>query len=218
MRLDSSALSILEKATARYSQHIGEAAEYLGKRAITEASWTSFRLGVVPADPEPGHELTVGRLAIPYITRAGVVGIKFRCMQHEDCKMAPIKHAKYLGLTGRAGHPRLYNPNAFFDSSPAIAVCEGEIDAMVLHGQCGIPAVGYPGTSAWGQNKFWTRCFSGYDRVLVLADGDDAGREAAKGVARSLDNATVIHLPDGEDTNSLYAREGAEGIKKRLGL
>ena len=218
LRLDASVLNTLEKATARYSLHVQDAAEYLTERAITEASWTSYRLGVVPADPEPGHELWVGRLAIPYITRAGVVAMKFRCIQHKDCKQATPKCTKYYGLTGAAGRPRLFNPNALFDTSSFVAICEGEIDAMVLHAQCGVPAVGYPGVSTWEKHRFWTRCFKDYDKVFVMADGDKPGQDSAKAVASSLDNATVIHLPEGMDTNSLYALEGRAGIRRRLGL
>ncbi len=214
MQPSSSSRRLLEEATARYSQNVGDAAAYLTQRGVSPDSWTSFRLGVVPADsPAPGHELYTGRLSIPYLTRAGIAAIKFRCIKDHDCKEANC--TKYLGLDGVG--LRLFNPAAFFARSAFIVLVEGEVDTITLDGEMGIPTVGFPGVKAWDAHPYWARCFAGYGGVYVIADGDDVGRAAAKDIAKTVDGKPV-YLPDGQDTNSLYVTEGADALRRRLGL
>ncbi len=57
------------------------------------------RLGVV-AEPEVGHEQYQGRLAIPYVTKSGVVDLRFRSLN-------PAVEPKYMGLTG--ADTKMYN-------------------------------------------------------------------------------------------------------------
>lgn len=202
----------LGKAATKYAENLHLASSYLAGRGVSEATAVALRLGVVE-DPEPGHELVVGRLAIPYLTRSGVVDIKFRCMVHEDCKNEGC--VKYLAIPGLEGS-RLYNVGAFFEDSPYIALTEGEFDAAVLHYEVGIPAVGCPGVQRWEDH--FARCFTGYETVFVFADGDTAGRDFAKRVATELLQTTVVNLPTGEDVNSVFLTEGPEGLRRRSGL
>jgi DNA primase len=202
----------LGKAAAKYAENVSKAASYLQDRGVSEATATAVQLGVV-VDPEPGHEEMVGRLSIPYITRAGVVDIKFRCLKHDDCKQEGC--VKYLAIAGMGGS-RLYNVNAFFEDSPFIGLTEGEIDADILHYEVGIPAVGCPGAQRWEDH--FARCFTGYERVLVFADGDTTGRDFAKRVANELLQATVINLPQDQDVNSVFLLEGPERLRERAGL
>lgn len=203
--LSSESQRLLTEATTRYAASIDLAAGYLAGRGIEMSTAHSCQLGVV-VDPELGHEGMVGRLAIPYLSRAGVRTIRFRAMDGGD--------PKYLSLPGV--RPHLYNVEALFERSTFIAITEGELDAAVLTHQCGIPAVGCPGVSSW-QDHF-PRLFDGYDRVLIFADGDTPGREFAKRVSHELDNAIVVNLGDGLDVNDLYVLEGLEGLRKRAGL
>lgn len=176
------------------------------------ATAQAARLGVV-TDPDPGHELATGRLSIPYVTRAGVVDIKFRCLKHTDCKAEGC--VKYLALPNSESH--LYNVAAFFVVSDVIAVCEGELDTDVLHYEIGVPAVGCPGVQRW--QPHFSRCFSDYGRVIVPADGDEAGKDFVGRVSRELGpSALPIYLPTGHDVNSLYLAEGKDGLLARLGL
>jgi hypothetical protein len=195
----------------------GEAlAEYLAGRGLESLATSSspWGLGLV-VGPEPGHEHVTGRMSIPYLTRAGCVEIKFRCLRDHDCKAE--KCPKYLYASG--GEHRLFNANAFFQPSDVIAVVEGELDAVAVQHLTGVPAVGYPGTS--GFQEFMARCFSGFARVLVVADGDEAGRAAAKSVAKEIgrfaDSATVVRLPDGEDSNSYIHTFGVDAYRKVIG-
>lgn len=207
----------MEKSWRKYALHAEDLAAYLAGRGLESLATSSspWGLGLV-AEPEPGHEHVTGRMSIPYLTRAGCVEIKFRCIEQHDCKS--VKCPKYL--YGQGGEHRLFNVNSFFDPSDTIVVVEGELDALAVHALAGLPAVGYPGTSGW--QEFFGRCFSGFSRVLVVADGDDPGREAAKRVAKEVgrfaDSASVIRLPDGEDANSYLAERGVDEFLRTLGV
>lgn len=200
----------METATATYELFMGEAVEYLAARGLGLGLADTCRLGVV-REPMVGHEAHEGRLSIPYITRAGIVNIKFRCIGDHDCKEEG--HPKYTGLS----HPsRIYNTMSFFADSPVLAITEGEFDAMVLSYQVGIPAVSIPGAQSW--KPFYRRCFTDYEKILVFADGDDPGRDFAKQVSSLVDGVTIVQMPHDTDVNSVYVTEGADGLRKRAGL
>lgn len=204
--------SSLEKATAQYAQLLDEAAGYLSARGVRKETAAAARLGVV-RDPVPGHELFTGRLSIPYLTRAGVVDMKFRCIDDHDCKA--VSCPKYLALPNSDSH--LYNVASFFAGGDVIAVCEGELDALVLFHEVGVPAVGCPGVQRW--ESHFSRCFSDYAKVIIPADGDTAGKDFAGRLSRELGPAAVpVFLPDGHDVNSLFLAEGKDGVLTRLGL
>jgi len=161
------------------------------------------RLGVV-LDPLTGHEQYVNRLAIPYLTKSGVVDIRFRSLGNEE--------PRYMGLTGAT--TRLYNVGAFFRASSYICICEGEIDTITLDYVCGIPAVGVPGVNNW--KKHYTRLLSDFDKVFLFADGDNAGYEFSKSLARELSGLVIIQAPEGEDVNSLYKTHGSDYFKEKI--
>lgn len=110
-----------------------------------------------------------------------------------------------MGLTGATTH--LYNVGAFFRASSYISICEGEIDTITLDVACGIPAVGVPGVNNW--KKHYTRLLQDFEKVFLFADGDNAGNEFAKSLARELSNLVIVHMPDGEDVNSMYRAHGS---------
>lgn len=195
----------LERATSRYEQHLEAVAGYLAARGISQETASSWRLGSV-VDPLPGHEHLEGRLVIPYLTRTGPVDLKFRCVQDHDCKTSGC--AKYMYVAGT--EHRLYNVPALLKPSDTVAICEGELDALTLDGMVGIPAVSHPGAQSW--KRFWSRVFTGYRRIFVIADGDDAGVEGANEVARLVPGSTVIRMPRGHDVNSLWVEKGVEGF------
>jgi hypothetical protein len=162
-------------------------------------------------EPEVGHEIYEGRLSIPYITRSGIVNMKFRCMEPHDCK--EVGCPKYMGLSQQTN---IYNVGAFFADSPILGMAEGEIDTQVLDGLVGIPTVGIPGVKNW--KPHYERCFSDYERVLVFVDGDEAGRDFAKHVQYVLEDVTPVWMPSGMDVSSVYQAEGPDGLRKRAGL
>lgn len=195
----------LERQCRRWEANLGEAAAYLEGRGFTEETAVRARLGVVD-EPLPWNWRTLGRLSIPYITRSGVVDIRYRCIRDCNDKDCP----KYLGEPGQ--RTRIYNVGAVLESRAGLSICEGELDALTLI-QCGIPAVGLPGARSWKGR---------YERVLedgapftVWADGDIDGREFAEETAKALRDSVVIRLPDGMDVNSAYMKYGEDWIIER---
>lgn len=207
----------MAEATDRYYADLktdrgATAVEYLSKkRGLSGASAQFFKLGVV-ANPLPGHEQYAGRLAIPYLTRAGVVSLRFRRI---DMGEPPYEGPKFLSLPGE--QPRIYNPSAFMRPEPYIAICEGEPDTWTAH-QAGLPVVGVAGVSAW--REFFGRCFAGYSVVFILADNDDKGQgiEFAERLAGEVPNPRIVPMPEGHDVNSFVLESGAEALLERLDI
>lgn len=213
----------MERMCATYQEAMtGEAVSYLNGRGIGADAIGSYRLGVVTPGGE--HGIYKGMISIPYITSlAGVVGFKFR--QVHDCTET-CEHQKYLTPYST----RIFNPLAFDEGERLgyIAVCEGELDAIILSQYCGIPAVAVPGVDTWTQHKAWPLLFQGFSRVLVFKDNDEdrivvvngnkktvnPGRDLAK---RILSDVGTAHLVDteglGKDVTDIYLKWGADAIR-----
>ena len=195
----------LQQAAEKYHSQLGPAVPYLMARGVTEETASTFRLGFV-AEPEIGHEQYRGRLAIPYITPSGVIDIRFRALDSDE-------GAKYLTRPGASSH--MYNVPAFQEDVDVIAICEGEFDTMIAS-QCGVTAVGIAGANNW--KDWYHRAFRDYRRVLVLTDGDSAGRELGKRIAQQIDVAVVVPMPDGMDVNEFVQAHGGQALRDRVGL
>jgi DNA primase len=206
MRLSKSQRELLARATENYAQNITEILPYLQSRGITEETARIFRLGFV-SNPEVGHEPYVGKLSIPYLTPAGSIDIRFRSLGIDTAG------PKYLSRPGASTH--IYNINALNRDDDALIVCEGELDTVVAT-QAGFTAVGLPGANNW--KPFYSRVLADWDKVILLCDGDNAGREMAKNLSRELDNVFPVFMPEGQDVNDVYLQEGADGLRKRVGI
>ncbi|ATW69438.1 DNA primase [Streptomyces phage Olicious] len=198
---------LLARAQETYASHLTEAEEYLVGRGIDLAAARSAGLGVV-RDPLPGHERLVGRLAIPYMTGAGCVNMNFRCLAKHDCKEA--KHGKYQHWAGLSSN--LYNVQALDSAGTAIAIAEGEIDALSST-LAGIPCVGVPGATKWEDH--WNLIFEDFTRVYVWQEGDDAGKKFADRVVQET-NAIRVELPAGADVNSTWVASGTDALRARI--
>lgn len=196
---------LLGIAAATYVESISLAEDYLASRGIPLEVARLASLGVVEV-PETGHEAYVGRLSIPYITKTGVVDLRFRSLN-------PAVEPKYMGMTG--AETKMYNVLDVERASDYIAVCEGEIDTLTLSRIIGIPCVGVPGANSW--KKHYTRLLADFERVFIFADGDAPGTEFARSLARELP-VTIIQSPDGHDVNSLFLQEGKDYFYSKLGI
>ena len=202
----------LQETAQRYAQNLSEEAErYLNGRGISREVAEQFSLGTI-TDAAPGHEAHEGWLSIPYITVLGYcVGFKFRRLDEGK--------PKYGSPLGQKSH--LYNVADVTLDVPSIVVCEGELDAIVLSGMCGIPAVGVPGVTAW--KPHFARLFTGFDTVYIVGDNDvkedgsNPGAEFARRVQGELTNGQIVQLPPGMDINDLYLAEGPEKLNQLLG-
>lgn len=204
MKQSVSQKELLGKAAAKYAESIQAASDYLQSRGVTKEAALAVSLGVV-TEPEPGHEAFVGRLSIPYITKTGVVDLRFRSLN-------PAVEPKYMGMTG--AETKMYNVTDVEKAGDFIAVCEGEIDTITLSKLVGLPAVGVPGSNSW--KRHYTRLLADFERVFIFADGDTSGRDFANSLARELP-VTVLQLPDGEDVNSMYVSHGKDYFLDRIG-
>lgn len=210
MMLNAEQRALLTEAAQRYAHNINDQAlAYLQARGITPEVASTFQLGSV-AEPSAGHEMAVGMLSIPYRTPAGVVGIKFRRLDDGT--------PKYLWPTGQK--IGLFNVMDLHQRSETIAICEGELDTVVLSGLVGIPAVGVAGVSQWKQH--FPKLFESYKRILIFADNDikedgrNPGQELAKRIKEDLNTATVVHLPGNQDVNDLYLANGVDWFYDRI--
>ena len=205
MKQNASQKELLDKATTKYAGSISQAEDYLRSRGIPLEVARLVSLGVV-AEPEVGHEAFVGRLSIPYITKTGVVDLRFRSLN-------PAVEPKYMGMTG--AETKMYNVLDVERAGDFIGVCEGEIDTLTISRCVGIPCVGVPGANSW--KKHYTRLLADFERVFVFADGDQPGTEFARSLARELP-VTIVQLPDGQDVNSMFVQEGAGYFHQKMDL
>jgi len=198
---------LLTEAADKYHNDLTpQAASYLAARGITKEVASTFRLGSV-VEPSAGHEHAVGRLSIPYITPAGVVGA------------IGDGTPKYLWPTGQK--IGLFNVGDLHRYSDTIAICEGEIDTIIVSAFTGIPAVGVAGVSQW---KVWfPKLFESYNRILIFADNDqkedgrNPGQELAGRIKEDLNTATVVQLPPNQDVNDVYLSEGSGWFADKVG-
>ena len=100
---------------------------------------------------------------------------------------------------------RLFNAVDLQKPSDTIAICEGELDAVIASQL--LPSVGVPGVKAW--RPHFNRLFGGYRRVLVLADNDDKKDNYHNDLVRDLD----VDLEEEEEDFKLnYGSELSEDM------
>lgn len=200
---------LLTETAQRYHEALdAETASYLKGRGITKEAAATFLLGTVH-DPAPGHEHAVGCLAIPYRTPTGVVGIKFRRVDGGT--------PKYLWPTGQK--VGMFNVVDLHAGSNTIAICEGELDTLVMSALVDIPAIGIAGVSQW--KPHFQKMLEGFDRVIIFADNDlkedgrNPGMELAKRIKEDVEKAVVISLPENKDVNQVFLEDGAGWLFER---
>ena len=114
----------------------------------------------------------------------------------------------------------LFNVNDLHKHSDTIAICEGEIDTVVLSGMVQIPAVGVAGVSQW--KPWFPKLFESYSRILIFADNDvkedgrNPGQELAKRIKEDLDRAVIVGLPANRDVNDTFLDSGPSWFTDRL--
>lgn len=202
---------LLEQASSRYQQDLASdpiGLAYVAKRGIPQEIAQRFRLGVV-RQPLAGHERFTGRLAIPYVTPAGVVNMNFRCIQAHDCGQVE-GHRKYLKPEGVSSN--LYNVLDLKRDSVFICVAEGELDTLTLS-MSDLPAVGVAGVDNWA--KHFSRCLEDFEVIYAFGDGDKAGSKFSNFLARET-RARPIRMPPGEDCNSIFVKEGPVALQRLL--
>lgn len=209
-KLSGQRRTLLAKATAEYSSRLegSPAEEYLVSRGIPVEIAVRFKLGYV-AEPVDGHESRFqGKLSIPYLTPTGPVGMRFRRLDGKS-------EFKYDSEEGQ--RTQLFNVLDLHKSDPWIAVCEGELDTVVMSGVVGVPAIGLPGVEHWQMKaNIWSKLLQDYETVFLALDPDEAGKKFIPMIARSVENAVVVELPG--DVNETVNEYGPDWVLQQMGL
>lgn len=204
---------LLLEVVSRYSNSLSEeAVAYLEGRGISKDTAQAFSLGSV-IDPHPGHEQFEGWLSIPYVSALGF----YRCVKFRRLNEDKPKYGQPLGQK-----LHMFNVADTLSDSGFIAICEGELDAIVMSGEVGIPAVGIPGVAAW--KPYYSKLFLGFDTVFIIGDNDvkedgtNPGAEFSRRVASEVLNSQIVQLPPGMDVNEYYLTNGSESVRELLGV
>lgn len=213
MKLSKEQKQYQVRAWETYSPHLADAEEWLEGRGLGLEFAASRGLGVV-ANPLPGHEPATGYLAIPYLTRTGPVNFEFRCIQPHNCKEIP-NHTKYYRRKGSGVN--VYGVQSVAWATDWIVVTEGAIDALTWQ-QIGVPALGIPGAENW--KDYWGNLLEDFSRVYLAEDGDNAGKDLWIAMSEHIDQSNTMvvrmRMPDGEDSNSMYLKQGKDYLLGRI--
>lgn len=206
------ASSRVKALTDAASDYALEDTSFWTARGLAPETVDKFMLGMVN-DPHSGHERYRSWGSIPYLGRNLLTGdtecwsIRFRCTQDHEC--SDSGHGKYQTPSGERS--RLFNVRVFDEDPREIAICEGEINAVILN-QIGIPAVASAGSNNF--KDYYVPLFDGVDTVAVFGDGDEAGHKFNDHICKMLRQAVPVNMPEGEDVNSLFLKEGEEAVMK----
>ncbi|HUU42628.1 MAG TPA: DNA primase, partial [Planctomycetota bacterium] len=220
--------------------------EYLASRGLTESTWKTFRLGYAPdawdfllglggGKGYAPSDLAAGGLVLD---RQGGRGFYDRFRSRAIFPIFDVRD-RVVGFGGRAlddATPKYLNSpeTGVFSKSTCLyglnaakegmlrekraVVVEGYTDCLMAH-QHGVDwVVATLGTALTSQHVGTLRRYA--DEVLLVFDGDDAGRSAAE---RSVDlfleedvDVRVVLLPADQDPCDVLVSEGRDAFVKRL--
>lgn len=174
---------------------------------------TAVRAGLVKIDENTknARSFFFNRLMFPIISRKNVIAFGGRRMGENGPKYlntsdTPVfdKHKHLFGLD--------YVREALHDF-PYLVLCEGYFDVVAMHQHGFRTAVAAMGTAVGNEHLEILNKFQ--KPLVVMLDGDSAGRKAAKRIATlkipdQLDLRVAFIKDDGEDPDSLLKKDGGE--------
>lgn len=168
------------------------AMEWLAGRGLRPETISAFKIA---EQVKSGKTYAV----FPYLRDGELVNVKYR----------NIAEKKDMRQEGGA-EPCLFGWHLIDPKARAVAICEGEIDAMSLH-QCGVPALSVnagAGNHQWLEND-WER-LERFSEIYVFFDCDEAGEAGAQEVIRRLgpERCKRIKIP-AKDANE-WLQQGAD--------
>jgi len=108
-----------------------------------------------------------------------------------------------------------------WSDTETLYLCEGETDTLTFW-SAGLPALGIPGASVW-RAEWWLH-LTRFQRVRVIPDADDAGRQLVQKLTETcppdlLERVEVLELPEGcKDANELWLQGDADPERFREAL
>lgn len=146
----------------------GKVREWLVGRGLTETTIEAFKVGEQVRD---GKVFAV----LPYLRDGELVNVKYR----------NVNEKRDMRQEGGA-EPCLFGWHLIGPRTRAVAIAEGEIDAMSLH-QCGVQALSVnagAGNHQWIESD-WHR-LERFSEIWICFDADEAGDKGAQEVIRRL--------------------------------
>lgn len=164
--------------------------EYLHGRGVTDETLKAFRIAEEPGDIHFRRlEDNPGTIVFPYLREDELIAVKYLALDRPNGK-------KQI-MAEKNCEPCLFGWQALNPVSRSVIICEGEIDAMILH-QIGAQALSVP---AGASNHDWVigeyQSLERFDEIFLCFDSDEAGK---KGLAKLIDRlgrhrCRVIDLP-----------------------
>lgn len=168
-------------------QHVHQRHAYLAERGLAAETIRTFGVGFYG-----GHGFLRGRIVIPiHDERGKLVAYAGRAIDGQE--------PKYRFPRGFRKSLVLFNLHRVLKTARTVIVVEGFFDALAIH-QAEYPAVVaiMGSTLSRQQTNLLTTHF---DRVLLMLDGDDAGRHGAAAIASALaGRIDVVPIPLDEGT------------------
>ena len=182
---------------------------FLGREVKNEVS---FKMNYTKAYPlylaergiskEVAEEFDIGhkkdKIVFPIISFYGEeVGYITRSITTKDYKISYGTHKRFYGE---------YALSKKFPETKEVFIVEGVFDTLSLH-QAGLPTLGLLGIGNSYQAKELSE--SRFRRIILVLDGDKAGREGAKKLAEEIKGkeVIVINLKDGLDPNDMTEKQ-----------
>lgn len=167
-------------------QYVDAGHPYLASRGVMPKTVRTFGLGLYT-----GKGLLRGRIVIPIHNAAGeLIAYAGRAIDGQEPKYRfPAGFRKSLVLFSLH--------RAMAANASVVVVVEGFFDTIAVH-QAGYPVVGLMGSTLSRQQA--DLLATHFHRVVLMLDGDEAGRQGAMDIAQRLGarmSVTVISLEDG---------------------
>ncbi|HIA57441.1 MAG TPA: DNA primase [Candidatus Lambdaproteobacteria bacterium] len=226
----------------------GESAlRYLHQRSVPESMWELFQLGV-SADgwQDALNHLQQNKISVKDLLQTGLIKISEKSGRHYDTfrgrLMFPIRdiRGRCIGFGARSIKPEdkpkylnspetlyyqkshvlygLYEGLSSIRKLRRLIFVEGYLDVMRLHENGFTDAVATCGTALTPDHLKIVRRYA--DTVILLFDGDTAGKNAALRHAHLLLphalESYIITLPEGDDPDTFLLKQGKAGFEELL--
>ena len=223
------------------------AIEYLRQRTVPENMQEHFQLGVSPDEWQGAlNRLQQNQITVPDLLRTGLIKVSEKSGRHYDSfrgrLMFPIRdtRGRCIGFGARSmkseDKPKYLNSpeTSYYQKSQVLyglyeglssirklrrlIFVEGYLDVIRLHENGFEDAVAPCGTALTPEHLKIVRRYA--DTVILLFDGDTAGKNAALKHANLLLphalESFIVTLPEGDDPDTFLLKHGKAGFEELL--
>ena len=198
------------------NRFLGSLLPYACGNSCLTPSYLDFEVGVSPGMVQKEWYAMRNRIVFPIRDEAGKL-IGFAARKQSD---GNPDEAKYINTAEARGYRKSENLYALHLAKKSIVkegfvfLVEGYKDAIAMHAAGFANTVALCGTALCRGHISLLKKYT--SQVVVLLDGDVAGRKAAAMAVASLRQEGILglegNLPDGEDPDSLFRLQGKEAF------